>query len=221
MNIYIPLHISENMIKNFTPTRLYVKRHTITGLRYFGKSSNKDIENYKGSGKRWQNHLKNHGKHYVVTDWVSDWFTNPHDLQDFALLISEDLDIVNSPNWANLKPEYGVEGHRPIGKLNGMYGSSRTGIDNPFFGKQHTAETKLAMRQEKLGTKMPESHKQATRNRMINTNPMDNPESVQKIKDKMLLTCCVLCRSEKKGEQNLQQHYDGKKCNKLRKKKGL
>lgn len=37
---------------------LYVKTHNITGLKYLGKTNNKDPHSYKGSGKYWILHCK-------------------------------------------------------------------------------------------------------------------------------------------------------------------
>lgn len=98
----------------YKPTRLYVKRHSVTGLRYFGKSIRKDIEKYKGSGTRWYNHIKKHGKEHVVTEWVSDWFYDKEELVSFALSFSEIFDVVDSDEWANLIAENGLDG-APIG----------------------------------------------------------------------------------------------------------
>lgn len=219
MNIYTPIFISEKMIEQYQPARLYIKRHSKTNLKYFGKSIHQNIDSYKGSGKIWQNHIRYHGKEFVVTDWVSDWFNDPYDLQEFALFVSEELNIVESKEWANMKPEYGVEGHRPVGNLNGMYKTSRRGVKNPFYGKNHTVESKL-----KMGPHcqiMPDTQKQATKFRMLTSNPMKNPLSVQKIRDSMSAISCVLCHEIRHGLQNLNQHYNRKTCQKIRKLKGL
>lgn len=166
MSIYTPIVITEEIRKKFVPIRLYIKRHTKTGLRYFGKSSREEIFEYLGSGTRWGLHLAKHDSEYVVTDWVSDWFNNPDDLQDFALLVSEDLDIVGDEGWANLKPEFGIDGGpgatfsdeecaarsaRASGENNPMFGTSRKGEENPFFGKTHTEETKAILREKNSG----------------------------------------------------------------------
>lgn len=193
MDIYSPINITENCINNFLPTRLYIKKHSITGLRYFGKYTKEDIENYLGSGKRWNNHIKKHGKENVITEWVSDWFTDPFLLQEMALLISSEFDIVNSKDWANLKPEYGIEGHKLFGESNGMYGSSRTGEDNPFYKKQHTKETKELISQKNKGKKHTKEFCKNRSNIMKNNNPMDNPESVEKIRIKALNRPKILC----------------------------
>lgn len=96
--------------KEFIPTRLYVKKHSVTGLRYFGKSIRKNINEYLGSGIYWNNHIKKHGKEHVNTEWVSDWFFEISELESFALSFSHIFDIVNSVCWANLTEENGISG---------------------------------------------------------------------------------------------------------------
>lgn len=96
----------------FIPTYLYIKQHTITGLLYFGKTI-QDPFKYKGSGKRWLNHLKYYGND-VNTLWVKIFYTEK-DITTFAKILSYELDIVNSTSWANLKPETGIDkGNRTI-----------------------------------------------------------------------------------------------------------
>lgn len=195
MNIYSPITITENCIKNFVPTRLYIKKHSITGLRYLGKSSKEDLSRYLGSGKRWSNHIKFHDKEYVTTEWVSDWFNDPYSLQDLALFISECFDIVNSDKWANLKPEYGIEGHKLFGKSNGMFGTSRKGEDNPFYKKKHSKESKSKMGPAK-GYKKAQHLCEKQSEFMKLNNPMNNPDSVQKIRQKAIdrpKKYCVNC----------------------------
>lgn len=92
------------------PTYLYVKEHNATGLRYFGKTTRKDVHSYSGSGSYWANHLKVHGKDQVKTLWVSEAFTDEDDIKEFAELFSEQFDIVNSTKWANLIAENGLDG---------------------------------------------------------------------------------------------------------------
>lgn len=41
----------------FTPTYLYVKHHSITGLKYFGKTTKLDPVTYKGSGLVWRRRI--------------------------------------------------------------------------------------------------------------------------------------------------------------------
>lgn len=106
----------ETKYNNFKPTRLYIKRHSLTGLLYFGKHTGKSVDRYEGSGSYWKNHINTHGKHLVVTDWISDWFNDPYDIEEFALFLSREHDIINKKNvngkkvWANLIEEDGLWG---------------------------------------------------------------------------------------------------------------
>jgi hypothetical protein len=97
-------------MSTYIPTRLYIKQHTITGLRYFGKSIKYDIDEYHGSGTYWKRHINKHGKDHIITEWMSDWFHNEKEIKEFALAFSEIFDIVNSKEWTNLKEENGMEG---------------------------------------------------------------------------------------------------------------
>ena len=46
-----------------TPTRLYIKEHSLTHLKYLGKSIRQDIEAYSGSGKLWIRHIEHTSLH--------------------------------------------------------------------------------------------------------------------------------------------------------------
>ena len=92
------------------PTRLYIKKHSITGLRYFGKTTAKNADLYLGSGTRWKRHLTKHGKERVITEWLSGWYTDSNLIKQDALFISEQFNVVNSKEWANLAPENGLNG---------------------------------------------------------------------------------------------------------------
>jgi hypothetical protein len=96
--------------KLFKPTRLMIKKHSVTGLRYFCKTPRKNYIKYLGSGVFWTSHIKKHGPEFVVTEWVSELFYAPEEIKEFAVLFSELFDIVNSKDWANLKIEDGLEG---------------------------------------------------------------------------------------------------------------
>ena len=92
----------------FKPTWLYIKQHNLTGLKYFGKTISKDPVKYKGSGKHWTRHINKYGND-VTTVW-SQLFTDKNELKEFALKFSVDNNIVESIEWANLKPEDGLWG---------------------------------------------------------------------------------------------------------------
>lgn len=88
---------------------LYVKQHTLTGLKYFGKTTSKNPFKYSGSGTRWRRHIKKHGKEYIIT--LEVWGFDDQELcTEFALKFSEENNIVESDEWANFIPENGLNG---------------------------------------------------------------------------------------------------------------
>jgi hypothetical protein len=91
---------------------LYVKQHSITGLKYFGKTT-KDPYTYMGSGKYWLRHIEKHGRDHVITTDV--WsFEDQQECSEFANSFSYVNQIVESTIWANLAPENGTDGgYRP------------------------------------------------------------------------------------------------------------
>ena len=100
---------------------LYIATHNKTGMKYFGKSSKyftqEDIQKYyHGSGKHWTCHLKKHGDDVTMTIYkICSLNVNSKDyVKHVALKFSEENDIVESNEWANLIPEDGTEG-RPLG----------------------------------------------------------------------------------------------------------
>lgn len=113
-------------------------QHNITGLKYFCKTSLLyRVYSYKGSGTRWNNHLKVHGKD--ITVGVMGVYTDKQRCLEVAKKFSADHDIVNSNEWANLVEE------------TGMMGASMKGERNPFYGKKHTPEMAEYLRQQKIG----------------------------------------------------------------------
>lgn len=110
MSIYkVREDLSLPCIVKYLPTRLYIKRHIDTGLKYFGKYTGKNILKYLGSGVYWSRHIEKYGES-IETIWTSDWFYDPIEIQEFALAFSELFDIVESSEWANIKPENGIDG---------------------------------------------------------------------------------------------------------------
>lgn len=100
---------------------LYIKQHSLTGLKYFGKTTRKDPFKYEGSGIKWSNHINKHGKEHIQT--LEIWGFDNQDLcTEFALKFSKDNNIVEEKingkkTWANLIDENGVDGF-PTGKTN-------------------------------------------------------------------------------------------------------
>lgn len=88
MNIY------HNKPTPFIPTWLYIKKHNVTGLKYFGKTTTANPYSYQGSGIYWKNHLKQHG-YDVSTVWC-ELFSDRESLVEFATNFSIKNDITES-----------------------------------------------------------------------------------------------------------------------------
>ena len=99
-----------SMTTYIKPTVLYIKQHSITGLKYFGKTTTKDTLKYPGSGVHWTRHIKKHGKQHVTTIWVSEPYIDSDAIVEFALSFSKEHNIVESEDWANIIPENGLDG---------------------------------------------------------------------------------------------------------------
>lgn len=126
------------------PTRLYIKQCPCCRLKYFGKTTNQDIENYTGSGKRWKYHLKKHNVEPIHL-WNSYWYYDTS-ITRFALKFSRMNKIVESNEWANLKEEDGIDGgwdyvnsSKEIAQKRSM---NMKGEKNHFYGKRHSQEVK-------------------------------------------------------------------------------
>lgn len=105
-NIDIYKYVTPYQVKHFIPTFLYIKKHSITGMLYFGQTT-KDPEKYLGSGIYWTRHLKLHGKEHVETIWYC-LFTDVITCVETAIAFSSINNIDTSDDWANLIPESGV-----------------------------------------------------------------------------------------------------------------
>ena len=151
-------------------TYLYVKQHRITGLKYFGKTSTKDPYVYLGSGLYWRRHLKVHGPNVeTLTVWE---FVDPKACEDFALKFSVDNQIVESCDWANMRPENGKDGKLPGSpgmkkEKNPNWGKTKE--CNSFYGKKHKPETIELYKQQKAGGNNPRAKKITTPIGQFNT----------------------------------------------------
>jgi hypothetical protein len=137
------------------PTYLYIKQHTKTGLKYFGKTT-KDPIKYNGSGKHWIRHIKKHGPEEVDTLW-HQLFTDENELVEYALKFSKDNNIVNSKEWANLKEENGLDGGFDKGwwsdeQKNNISIKQKERWANGVYDKEK-------LRLSRIGFKQPESQK--------------------------------------------------------------
>lgn len=109
---------------------LYVKTHNVTGLKYFGKTTNPNVFSYRGSGKKWKRHIKKYG--YNVTTEILGSFKCVETCKQFAVDFSKKNNIVNSRQWANLKEENGFDG-APVGNI--VSQKTRCKISNKLLGR--------------------------------------------------------------------------------------
>jgi len=143
----------------FKPTWLYVKQHNQTGLKYFGKTVRNPYK-YKGSGKKWVAHINKHGND-VTTIWV-ELFTDQNLIREFALKFSEENQIVESNDWANLKPEDGLWGGSAKGTNAGKVRTEEhcRKISEKAKGRKHSSETIMLMSLQRKGRQLAEETKQ-------------------------------------------------------------
>lgn len=150
---------------------LYIATHNITGKKYFGKTSkwftSEDLqENYHGSGTYWSKHIKKHGDDVTMEIYkICSLNENDDDyVKPIALSFSEENDIINSKEWANLMFENGLDGSS-IGakrsdetKIKISEGMKKRAI-HPMLGKKHSDETKAKISESSKGKKHTEESK--------------------------------------------------------------
>lgn len=173
---------------DFNPTWLYIKQHKTTGLKYFGKTV-QDPHRYTGSGVRWTRHLAKHGND-VSTVWAQ-LFTDKESLTAFALEFSEKNKIVESKEWANLKPEDGL-----MGGDTGITIQGRKTLSQKSASRKHSDETKEKIRQKRLLQIMPIGRKLSE-------------ESKEKIRQKRALQ--VMPKGKKMSEETKKKISEAQK----------
>jgi hypothetical protein len=86
---------------------LYIKTHKVTGLKYLGQTS-RNPYTYKGSGLRWNNHLKKYGND-VDTEILLET-DDKNELSAAGIYYSNLYNVVNDHQWANIVNESGTGG---------------------------------------------------------------------------------------------------------------
>lgn len=94
------IYLAKNPVK-----KLLIKKHKITGLKYLCVTTRKDHKSYSGSGQYWKRHLKVHGNHINTICIFKS--RDEYVFMKQCLRMSERLNVVESPNWANLMREEG------------------------------------------------------------------------------------------------------------------
>lgn len=162
---------------------LMVKTHTITGLKYLCKkvtTSDSKAISYLGSGTRWNNHLKVHGKHINTEIIVKCELDKIEEFSKLCIEHSNKFNIVKSDEWANLIEENGLMG-AVCGKNNQMYKKStidklKKTINSPIH-KQKMIKNAIEINSR------PDVREKIRQSKLGDKNPSKRPEVIQKIKD--------------------------------------
>jgi hypothetical protein len=122
---------------------LYKKTHRKTGLNYLGKTTQDPLK-YKGSGTIWVRHIKKHGND-VDTIILKECSTN-EEVKTWGLYYSNLWNVVDSKEWANIKPEAGEGGSIKGRKLPSMKGkvAHNKGATYPFIPRRKWSEDRKA-----------------------------------------------------------------------------
>jgi hypothetical protein len=153
-------------------THLYIKQHSVTGLKYFGKTTKEDPVSYLGSGIHWKRHIKKHGTEHVKTLWYQS-FQDEKSLIDYATKFSKENNIVESKEWANLKEENGLDG----GMEKGWWSEKHIEY-NRQKAKERWANgvyDKEKLRLSRIGFKQPQSQKDTLSKKLSKTWEITNP----------------------------------------------
>lgn len=216
---------------------LYVKTHRKTGLKYLGKTISKDPYNYPGSGTRWSNHLNVHGKDsetiiLLATNDISE-------LKETGIFFSKLWNVVESDEWANLKPEEGDGGWSHINENRDEFYTKSIGVSNPskldFVKNRISMSNKLSSEENVRKRKANSISKYGVdhysknagalekRNRMLfdrygvnNVSQLDSVKdkmikkrNSQEFKDKVYITCNYCNKMIDPGNYN---RWHGEKC---------
>ena len=132
---------------------LYKKTHKITGLKYLGKTISKNPYTYKGSGKHWVYHIKKHG--YDVETEILKECSSEKELKYWGNYYSTLWNVVESKEWANLKPEDGNGGGMVAGSASAKQHSAKMmGHPNWLKFQTESAKTLIKEAQQALLSKL-------------------------------------------------------------------
>lgn len=137
--------------------KLMIKTHKQTGLKYlcFTRKEGKSFDKYKGSGRLWKEHLKQHGNE-IETEIIFESDDLLH-FREFAKNKSIELGVIASSEWANLRNEeaggdsgysHSDESRAKISsKLKGriVSDSARDRLRLSHLGVRHSEQTKQKM----------------------------------------------------------------------------
>lgn len=184
---------------------LLVKTHNKTGKKYLCKTVKNNYHDYQGSGKYWKHHIKKHD--YDVTTECIFQTEDKQELKEKGLYYSELWNIVESDEWANLKPESGdgggIRGSRgPYSEEERLtaYASRRN------RRRSYSEEEKLLKYASRRGPRGPQKNPNT---RGPQKNPSKKPKKFTNHSTKQIVTC-PHCNKNGPKPQMIQWHFD--KC---------
>lgn len=210
----------ENIIKSFKKTHIYIKTHTETGIKYFGKSikkSQKKVHQYKGSGPDWKNILKKYGKSYT-TEIVAT-FDNPMLCNEYCINFSKENNIVKSKEWANKMYEDGI-GRGCLYTLNMNekerieHGKkSSIGLSNRSKEDKEKHRKNISKARKKLISNMTEEEKKSIIERMNNISSEEKNKKYKKVSKKLKeYHLNMTDEQKKKRAKKISENRKGVKC---------
>ena len=194
-----------NVMKNIKSTSLYIKQHNKTRLKYFGKTIQNNVEKYKGSGLYWSEHLKIHGND-VSTVWTKT-FDDEQQLTEFAITFSEENNIVNSNEWANLKPENGLAGATP----GHTYGKANKGKKRGPLSESHRANVSAGLKgntNAKGVTGYTQSQDHINKRMEAHRGVKKGPQTVEHIASRFEKKQCEYCKGHFSPTNHTRWHGD-------------
>ena len=192
---------------------LYLKTHNVTGLKYLGKTE-QDPFKYRGSGKQWLLHIKEHG--YDVTTEILFETTDREEFAKVGTKYSEMWNIVESKEFANLVTECGNGAYNNTGKRFSKEWREKISISNT--GWKHTEEAKDKIRKarsKQVTTEETRKKMSATRKgRKITWDLKSNTKEANEKRSKAIAgrpkpkVVCPHCKKEGGYPQMKQWHFD-------------
>ena len=159
---------------------LYVKTHSLTGLKYLGQTSKTDPHKYTGSGKYWLKHVKKHGSNYSTEILYESEFKNQIDIM--GIYYSELWNVVDSNEWANLKPESGDGAatgiHNPM-RNPLILEKQQTILKTPVIKEKHRLATIAAMNRIEVKEKLQKFRNTSEYKNYLKTT-LNKPELLKK-----------------------------------------
>ena len=154
---------------------LYLKEHTVTGLKYLGYTKN-DITKYNGSGKYWLRHLKSHGPKHTTKILLQT--TDKEEIKRMGRYYSNLWDVVNAKDhngnkiWANLRIEEGDGGAGYIFSTEDrkkISNKSKIAWSNNESREKRIASIKKSLNKPEVKSKISETSKRTLSDPLTNT----------------------------------------------------